>query len=687
MIYYSIYGEIGAGERKALYKLAIEKYEETGRPLRIAIDVAIWQFQIQAGRGGSDPAIRTLYYRLLRLLSLCIQPLFVFDGPNKPPFKRNKRTGSGGGLVSNMLTKQLIKYFNFPYHEAPGEAEAECALLQQNGIVDAVMSEDVDTLMFGSNLCLRNWSSEGQRGNKAPTHVSIYSKKAILEKYGLDREGMILVALMSGGDYDTEGIPGCGIKLACEAAKAGFGKSLCAISQKDNSGYKSWRETLAREIVTNNGKFFKTKRKTLQIPENFPDREILGYYTHPVVSCMPKILKLKEEIQWSGEVDVQGLRRFVAEAFDWTHKSGALKFIRGLAPALLAHKLRLNGEIEDSEYHDVILTAMNENELVRAIVGRRENFSTDGIPELRLVYHPIDIVRLDLDAEEESSKNFDRDGLAPRNAEDQIEEFISNDNKSENKTNLNISLYDPTQPDKVWVARTIARIGVPLKVEDYEESLRNPEKFLKAKAAAKKSMTKKNKTSKNESGHQSLPKLTGVCQSLPQARLGKSALLGNSSSHGYKIANTDNGLQNSSAQLKSTRMLSKKSTTLGAEKTTSLGSKGTAMNLKLRTQTGKKASSKTTSPRPALMNNNELSFNKITKLCTQKKGEKNKVNDYLQVSKTFIDLDKCHSPFKNYSHSNASASSRTTNDQANEMSVSFCEPHGKLVSKCVISHM
>jgi hypothetical protein len=46
-----IYGEIGAGERIALSRLAIEKFEKTGRPLRIAIDISIWQFQIQAGQG------------------------------------------------------------------------------------------------------------------------------------------------------------------------------------------------------------------------------------------------------------------------------------------------------------------------------------------------------------------------------------------------------------------------------------------------------------------------------------------------------------------------------------------------------------------------------------------------------------------------------------------------------------
>lgn len=487
-----IYGEIGPGERIALSKLAIEKYEKSGRPLRVAIDISIWQFQIQAGQGGSNPAIRTFYYRLLRLLSISVQPLFVFDGPNKPPFKRNKRSGHHGSSIPNMMCKQLLQLFGFPFHTAPGEAEAECAYLQREGIVDAVLSEDVDTLMFGCGVTLRNWSSEGTRGNKSPTHVSVYDEKTTKRKARLDREGMILIALMSGGDYITEGIPGCGIKLACEAARAGFGKSLCNILRADTAGLDIWRKNLAHEIQTNESKFFRVKHKTLTIPDNFPNKEVLGYYTHPVVSTAAKIERLREEITWDGEIDIPGLRLFVAEAFDWTHKIGARKFIRGLAPVLLVHQLRMRGDRRNSGYGDIILTAMNEMELVRAICGKRAHFSTDGIPELRVVYHPNDIVGLDLDAEEDEIEDYGRDGLAPINDEDQVEAYASDDAgpKSTSPSKRAASVYDPTEPDKLWIPETIAKVGVPLKVEDYEESLRNPREFLKAKAAAKKAATK-----------------------------------------------------------------------------------------------------------------------------------------------------------------------------------------------------
>jgi len=491
----SIYGEIGPGERIALSKLAIEKFEETSRPLRIAIDISIWQFQIQAGQGGSNPAIRTFYYRLLRLLSMSVQPLFVFDGPHKPPFKRNKRTGHQGGIVPNLLCKQLLNLFGFPFHIAPGEAEAECALLQREGIVDAVLSEDVDTLMFGCGLTMRNWSSEGSRGNKSPTHVSLYDAKVTKQgKSGLDREGMVLVALMSGGDYITEGIPGCGIKLACEAARAGFGKSLCQLSRSDVVGLDTWRKKLSHEIQTNESKYFRCKHKALKIPDNFPDKEVLAYYTHPVVSSASKLQRLKDEICWDGEVNILGLRLFVGEAFDWIHKIGAKKFIRGLAPVLLVHKLRVRADRRDSRYGDVVLTAMQEMELVRAICGKRCHFSTDGIPELRVVYHPNDIVGIDLDAEEDDSEDYGRDGLAPLNEDDEIEAYASDDvasrSRCESATKRAAIVYDPTQPDKLWIPETIARVGIPLKVEDYEESLRDPRKFLKAKSTAKKALRK-----------------------------------------------------------------------------------------------------------------------------------------------------------------------------------------------------
>lgn len=499
-----IYGEIGPGKRVSLSKISIEKFEKTGIPLRIAIDISIWNFQIQAGQGGTNPALRTLYYRLLRLLSISVQPLFVFDGPHKPPVKRNKQTGRGGASIPDLMTKELLKLFGFEYHIAPGEAEAECALLQREGVVDAVLSEDVDTLMFGSGLTFRSWSSEKKSGAGTPTHVNVYDAKATKAgRSGLDREGMILVALMSGGDYKTEGIPGCGVKVACEAARAGFGKRLCQIRREDAAAYDEWRADLAHELFTNESKFFRTKRKALQIPEDFPDRKVLGYYTHPVVSSLAKVERLRDQIIWEGDINVPKLRHFVADAFEWKGKEGAKKFVRGLAPALLLTKLRQRGDRQNSGYDDPMLTKLNEMELVKAICGQRKHITTDEVPEMRVIYQPLEIVDINLDEEDDEIEDYGRDGLAPLLEDDQIQAYASDDAApSDSPRRRGPSPYDPMKADKLWIFETIVKVGVPLTVEDYEEALRDPKRALKQKAAAKKAETKttKPKTSTKATG-------------------------------------------------------------------------------------------------------------------------------------------------------------------------------------------
>lgn len=46
-----IYRELGQGKRVSLAKLASDSFVKEERPLRIAIDIAIWQFQTQAAQG------------------------------------------------------------------------------------------------------------------------------------------------------------------------------------------------------------------------------------------------------------------------------------------------------------------------------------------------------------------------------------------------------------------------------------------------------------------------------------------------------------------------------------------------------------------------------------------------------------------------------------------------------------
>ena len=476
--------EIGKGERIALAKLAVEHLEKTQRPLRIAIDAAIWNFQTQSGQGGKNPALRTLYYRLLKLLALPIHPLFVYDGKNKPLIKRGRAVSRWGTCIANETSKKLIHQFKFPSHVAPGEAEAECALLQKRGIVDMVMSQDGDAIMFGSQLTLRDWSKEGTRGNKTPTHVNLLDLPRLKESSGLDPDGMILVALLSGGDYDQDGVAGFGAGLACEVARAGFGTDLLELVKRDDAaGLQEWRERLHFELETNESGYFKRRHKTLKIPDTFPDPTVVGYYIDPAVSKSDDLPKLEKKLSkvWDEEIDVPELRRYVGDTFDWLYKPGAWKFVRSIAPPLLAHKLRrgLAGPHITS---------------VDRIRDRRQHFTNDGIPELRVAAVPADVVGLDLEAEEDSPEYLAR--LAEDQEQDEVEDdaAVADENGDHDEVILSSQqprkprkapAWNPSELEKMWIPETIVQLGVPALVEEWQQNerdkLADPRKFAARK--------------------------------------------------------------------------------------------------------------------------------------------------------------------------------------------------------------
>ncbi|KAJ0423714.1 hypothetical protein BJY00DRAFT_299555 [Aspergillus carlsbadensis] len=469
---------LGPGERISLSKLAITHLERTSRPVRIAVDISIWLFQVQAGRGGKNPELRTLFYRLLKILALPIHPLFVYDGKDKPPFKRGKAVSgrSYGSAPIIQLSKILIDLFKFPRHEAPGEAEAECARLQMAGVVDAVMSNDVDTLMFGSRSTIMNFSKESGSGSAAATHVTCYTMNGDdSPNVKLDRPGMILFAMLSGGDYLPSGVPKCGSKLAAEIAKAGFGGDLLEALEADDLDAKlnEWRERLQYELEENESGYFQTKHKVVRIPEAFPDRTILSYYAKPVVSSEQDIELLKYRLRdaWDREVDVFELRQFTADTLDWKYRSGARKMIRLLAEPLVSYRLRLGEHVLVSGRPRL---SHDNAPVLHKIYKSRTSFSTDGLTELQLDMVPIDIVGLDLLAEEPNpplplpSQETAASGDEGEDGEGEAEADAEIIPQSPTKKRVT-KRYDPYATEKVWVFEALASIGIPQALETWKK--------------------------------------------------------------------------------------------------------------------------------------------------------------------------------------------------------------------------
>lgn len=134
-------------------------------------------------------------------------PLFVFDGPKRPKIKRGKVIGGKEHWMVNSL-RTILDAFGYECRTAPGEAEAELAYLNSMGIIDAVLSDDVDCFIFGAPTVIRNLSStlsaKAKSGKEDGQHVNIYKLKDIEAHpdIGLTQGGLVLIALLRGGDYD-----------------------------------------------------------------------------------------------------------------------------------------------------------------------------------------------------------------------------------------------------------------------------------------------------------------------------------------------------------------------------------------------------------------------------------------------------------------------------------------------------
>ncbi|RAL07706.1 crossover junction endodeoxyribonuclease [Aspergillus homomorphus CBS 101889] len=483
---------IGAGERISLSKLAIGHLERNARPIRVAVDISIWLFQVQAGRGGRNPELRTLFYRLLKILALPIHPLFVYDGQHKPPFKRGRvvTTRSYGSAPIIRLSKILVDLFRFPRHDAPGEAEAECARLQRVGVVDAVMSNDVDALMFGSTFTVMNFSKESGTGTAAATHVTCYRMDGTGTpcKVMLDRAGMILFAMLSGGDYLPSGVPKCGSKLAGEIARAGFGEDLLEIIDSEGPDMEErlseWRERLQYELEENESGYFQTKHKVVRVPETFPDKTILSYYAKPMVSTDSEIKALERRLEnaWDQEIDAVQLRRFAADTFDWNYRSGARKVTKLLAEPLVCYRLRLAKQASAFPAGHPRLSNSSVP-MMQKINKSRESYSTDGLTEYQLDIVPVDVVGLDIMADEPNPP-FPTPETAASADEDEEELEANADPVPQTTVKKRVTKrYDPYATEKVWIFSTLAKIGIPEVVENWKKA--EAEKAEKANAPKK----------------------------------------------------------------------------------------------------------------------------------------------------------------------------------------------------------
>jgi flap endonuclease-1 len=195
-----------------------------------------------------------LFYRFTKLMQYDIKFIFVFDGkaPDLKLKERERRSAlkheaelklekateeenledmkkyasRTSKLTKEMIedVKELISALGCPVVQAPSEGEAQAALLVKNKDAYASLSQDADSLLFGCPLVVKNLTLSGRK--KLPNKLSydiitpeLISLKDTLGSLEIDQDQLIVLAMLTGTDYNIGGIKGIGPKTALKLVK------------------------------------------------------------------------------------------------------------------------------------------------------------------------------------------------------------------------------------------------------------------------------------------------------------------------------------------------------------------------------------------------------------------------------------------------------------------------------------
>lgn len=298
----------------AVKELDVEAY--MGRTVAIDASMALYQFLIAIRAGGEGQAasvltnadgeqtshIQGMFNRTIRLLSVGVKPIYVFDG--KPPGMKGgelekraekrkkaekelaeaKEKGdvaavekAEGALVKVTRkdaedVKTLLRAMGVPVVDAPCEAEAQCAELVKGGKAFAAGTEDMDVLTFATPRQLRRltFNSNSKKGDNQGHKVVEISYDKVLTGLDLSAAQFVDFCILCGCDY-TDRIASVGPKTALKLIRAhktieNVIKSLSKITKEKDKIPDDWLD----EVSRNERKAKKRKQalQRLQAAEN-----------------------------------------------------------------------------------------------------------------------------------------------------------------------------------------------------------------------------------------------------------------------------------------------------------------------------------------------------------------------------------------------------------------------------------
>lgn len=148
-----------------------------------------------------------------------------------------KQASASARIDSHIIasSRELLDLLGIPWVEAPSEGEAQAAYMARQGKVTYAVSQDYDSLLFGSPVLVRNLTISGRRKMRGRT-ITVNPERIILSsllgRLSVTREQLVDIGILVGTDFNA-GIRGVGGKTALKIIRNGEFERIIAEKQPD----------------------------------------------------------------------------------------------------------------------------------------------------------------------------------------------------------------------------------------------------------------------------------------------------------------------------------------------------------------------------------------------------------------------------------------------------------------------
>lgn len=226
-------------------------YRLSGKKVAVDASLIIYQNLLNIGnrplfknsKGKITNHLSGLFYKIVNYLSLNIELIFIFDG--RPPSiksdtikDRKVKSENAKAKMDNSSTqedkdkyekasvrltkamiddvKKLLNLMGVSYiHPNVGEGEAYAAELCRIGYVDYVLTEDMDTIVYGCPKLITNCKD---KTIKRKDIISIFDYEKIISGFNLTHDQFVEFCVLCGCDY-CESVPKIGNVSALKLIK------------------------------------------------------------------------------------------------------------------------------------------------------------------------------------------------------------------------------------------------------------------------------------------------------------------------------------------------------------------------------------------------------------------------------------------------------------------------------------